>query len=180
MANEQKRPCACCQNGDGCEETERTSNHEGTRRTFLGVVVGVINVGLVAVFGGPVLGFLGSPLKHKAKREWVSVTELNSLPEGAAKEVTYSLKVQDGYHVVDRNYSVYLRRSGEDVICFDPACTHLGCRVEYQASKDRFLCPCHGGVFDKDGQVVSGPPPKPLERHQLKVESGQVWLLREV
>lgn len=150
------------------------------RRKFLGLAVGVINLGIVAVVGGPVLGFLGAPLGHRPKREWIAVAPLAELPDEGAVEVTYTVRVVDGYHLTDRDYSVYLRRKGDEVVCFDPACTHLGCRVEYQKEHDRFLCPCHGGVFDQDGKVVSGPPPKPLETHRTKVEGGRVWLLREV
>jgi Rieske Fe-S protein len=165
----------------GCENCSCSSESNGkSRRTFLGVIVGVINVGILGAIAGPVLGFLGSPLKHKVKREWIPIAQIDVVPPMSAKEVTYTIRTVDGYHEVERSYSVFLRRDGENVVCIDPACTHLGCRVTYQESKDRFLCPCHGGVFDKDGNVVSGPPPKHLDKHQVKVESGQIWLLREV
>jgi Rieske Fe-S protein len=126
------------------------------------------------------MGFLGAPLKHRTRPEWIPLAKLDDLPEGAAKEVTYSLKVKDGYHYVERKYSVYLRRIEDQVICLDPACTHLGCRVDYQAEYDRFLCPCHGGVFDNRGKVVSGPPPRALDQHRLRIQDGQIWILREV
>jgi len=146
----------------------------------LGAVVGVINLGIIAVVAGPVAGFLAAPLQHKGKKDWIAIAGFEDLPEQGAMEVNYAIRIADGYHVVDREYSVYLRREGETVVCLDPACTHLGCRVTYQAEYDRFLCPCHGGVFDYSGKVVSGPPPRPLETHQVKVEAGQVWLYREV
>ena len=38
------------------------------------------------------------------------------------------------------------------------ACPHLGCKVHYDAAASRFVCPCHHGVFDKNGTAVSGPP----------------------
>jgi len=41
--------------------------------------------------------------------------------------------------------------------------------VRWNAPKKQFLCPCHGGVYDRDGRVVSGPPPRPLERLNVRV-----------
>lgn len=41
---------------------------------------------------------------------------------------------------------------------FSSVCPHLGCRVHWEADKERFFCPCHRGVFDAEGRPVSGPP----------------------
>jgi Rieske Fe-S protein len=54
----------------------------------------------------------------------------------------------------------------------------LGCRVRWVADKDGFYCPCHNGVFAKDGSVVSGPPPRPLDRFESKVEDGVLFVKR--
>jgi len=51
---------------------------------------------------------------------------------------------------------------------FSASCTHLGCLVKWDSSKQEFLCPCHAGVFNEDGQVVSGPAPLPLPRFDVK------------
>lgn len=59
-------------------------------------------------------------------------------------------------------------------------CTHLGCKVQYQQARRIFFCPCHDGVFDQDGNVVSGPPPAPLRRYDLRVESGMIYLRLEM
>jgi nitrite reductase/ring-hydroxylating ferredoxin subunit len=66
-------------------------------------------------------------------------------------------------------------REGE-VRAFSGICTHLGCQVKWQADKDRFFCPCHLGVFDPDGQVVSGPPPRPLDRFEVEVVGNNVFV----
>ena len=50
---------------------------------------------------------------------------------------------------------------------FSLVCTHFGCIVKWIPADKDFFCPCHAGKFDADGQVISGPPPKPLT--QLKV-----------
>jgi Rieske Fe-S protein len=55
-------------------------------------------------------------------------------------------------------------------------CTHLGCRVRWIADQESFFCPCHNGVFDAQGSVVSGPPPRPLDRYEVKVEGDQLFV----
>ena len=70
---------------------------------------------------------------------------------------------------------------------FSLVCTHLGCVVRWRPDEarktdsrgkniGRFACPCHGGVFDSEGEVVSGPPPRPLERLEVRERNGQVFI----
>ncbi|MCO6435937.1 MAG: Rieske 2Fe-2S domain-containing protein [Phycisphaerae bacterium] len=59
---------------------------------------------------------------------------------------------------------------------FSAACTHLGCLVRWSAAKQEFLCPCHAAVFDKNGDVVSGPPPAPLPPYDVKEAGGKVYV----
>lgn len=150
------------------------------KRKLLGWIVGIINVGLFSAIVGPVVGFVGSPLARKRKSAWIELADVDSIADGSIKEVFFSIEVKDGYRVAQHKYSVFLRRDGELFTAFDPACTHLGCRIKYQEPQKRFLCPCHGGVFDDKGEVVSGPPPRPLDTHEVKVEAGKVWLFKEV
>jgi len=59
---------------------------------------------------------------------------------------------------------------------FSAICTHLGCIVQWKKDEGVFLCPCHAGKFDPDGNVISGPPPKPLSQYQVKVEGNNIKL----
>lgn len=60
-------------------------------------------------------------------------------------------------------------------------CTHLGCRVHWDPPGKRFVCPCHMGIFDADGKVVSGPPPAPLDRFEVVVVHGMLYVeMREI
>ncbi len=58
---------------------------------------------------------------------------------------------------------------------FHNHCSHVGCPINWNPGAQRFFCPCHGGVFDRDGRVLAGPPPRPLDRHEWKVEKGVVY-----
>lgn len=59
---------------------------------------------------------------------------------------------------------------------FSLVCTHLGCIVKWEPKINDFHCPCHAGKFDVNGQVISGPPPKPLTRYNVVVEAGDVYV----
>lgn len=61
---------------------------------------------------------------------------------------------------------VVCTRQGE-VHAFNAVCTHLDCTVEFRASHGDILCQCHLGVYDLNGQNVSGPPPRPLEAYKV-------------
>ncbi len=57
---------------------------------------------------------------------------------------------------------------------FSLVCTHLACTVIWNAEKREFHCPCHDGLFDAQGRVVSGPPPSPLEQWKVRVKDEKV------
>ena len=57
---------------------------------------------------------------------------------------------------------------------FSLVCTHLACTVNWNPEKRTFYCPCHDGLFDAEGNVISGPPPTPLERLKVEVKGDKV------
>ncbi len=61
------------------------------------------------------------------------------------------------------------RGTGNEFHAVSAVCTHLRCTVAYQSDKDSFYCPCHGGVFDNHGNVLAGPPPKPLPFYHISL-----------
>jgi menaquinol-cytochrome c reductase iron-sulfur subunit len=76
--------------------------------------------------------------------------------------------------------AVYLRREGDQVVCFNAICPHAGCFVGYAADRKVFQCPCHTSSFTLDGERIM-PSPSPRNMDELKVEadklkSGEVWI----
>ena len=61
-----------------------------------------------------------------------------------------------------------------DFIAMSTRCMHLGCPVRYIDAAKRFVCPCHGGVYNFEGQVDGGPPVRPLDRFYTRVRDGQL------
>lgn len=59
---------------------------------------------------------------------------------------------------------ILIRTPGGELRAFSAVCTHLQCTVQYKTDAAQIWCACHNGFFDLNGNVVSGPPPRPLER----------------
>ena len=55
-------------------------------------------------------------------------------------------------------------------------CTHLGCSVPWEQSEDQFHCPCHGTLFNRVGEVESGPAPRPLDLFSVTIEDGEIFV----
>ena len=62
---------------------------------------------------------------------------------------------------------VIVVNSGGSFVAVTRTCTHSSCSVAYNKSSNDFICPCHGGTFDIDGNVVSGPPPSALKKYSV-------------
>ena len=92
---------------------------------------------------------------------------------GGIKSVTLSYPRKQAFHMETKEMPVLVRRdSDKDFICFSSSCPHLGCAVSWDELSQRFKCACHGGAFDRDGNVIAGPPPTPLVRLPWKLENG--------
>ena len=69
---------------------------------------------------------------------------------------------------------VLVVRTAQGFRAFSAICTHLGCIVQWDAARHQITCPCHAGVFDINGRVLSGPPPRSLAEHDVSVVNGDV------
>ncbi|MTJ07452.1 ubiquinol-cytochrome c reductase iron-sulfur subunit [Anabaena sp. UHCC 0204] len=64
----------------------------------------------------------------------------------------------------------------QKLIAVNPNCTHQGCTIEWKAKQSKFVCPCHGAEFARDGKVKKSPAEKPLKTYQAKIEAGSVFV----
>ena len=70
--------------------------------------------------------------------------------------------------------AILIHEEEEVYEAFSLICTHLGCTVVWNPEKKEFHCPCHDGIFDVNGKVLSGPPPSPLEQWKVKMDGEKV------
>jgi cytochrome b6-f complex iron-sulfur subunit len=73
---------------------------------------------------------------------------------------------------------VILVRNGNRLRAFNATCTHLGCLVKWDQAGQRFVCPCHGGLYNSDGKVTAGPPPAALAEHRVTLAGNTIRISR--
>jgi Rieske Fe-S protein len=135
--------------------------------TIHGVIGGTIGV----ILGGAIL----SPIFARREESWLTAASLTDLPDNRPTPVTLRVAREDGYNqVIDRRTVFLVKTSDTQVTALDSTCTHLGCRVSWDAETQELKCPCHGGVYDATGAVKAGPPPAPLATLTTRVEGNQV------
>ena len=97
---------------------------------------------------------------------------LDDFPVGAMTRAEVDVPRPDSSRAL-REKGVYVWRvSGEAIVVFSRNCTDLSCPVTYDPGSECFFCPCHGGIFAKDGERLAGPPNRPLYRYATRIEQG--------
>jgi quinol---cytochrome c reductase iron-sulfur subunit, bacillus type len=154
-----------------------------TRRAlFTGGALAAGGVASMA-FGLPALGFaLGPIFEDQVPEQYEDVG-----PEADFNPQTYVPKVITLVPDIGETgkTTIYVRRRDPardtklkqfPYVAISTRCAHLGCPVRYVQAAQRFICPCHGGVYEFDGKVGGGPPVRPLDRFKTKVENGRVLI----
>jgi cytochrome b6-f complex iron-sulfur subunit len=132
-----------------------------TRRKFLGLCLGGLAAAGAVAGAYPVLNYL-APRTGDDTGAKVTFPE-TEIPRGGAKFFDFH-----------GTTGVAIRKQSGELVALSAVCTHLGCIVQWENDKQDFLCPCHAGRFAPDGSVISGPPPKPLEKLAVSVGNGIV------
>ncbi len=131
------------------------------RRSFFKRISALIGSGTVVLSAYPVLRYM-APQKVEKESTPLAINK-EELPEGSAKEVIFN-----------NTPIVVINRRGRGYIALSRVCTHFGCLVGYDKEQEKLICPCHAGVFSLEGNVISGPPPKPLAKVPMKVTGDQI------
>jgi cytochrome b6-f complex iron-sulfur subunit len=132
-----------------------------TRRSFLKFLTSFLGLSALGAFLYPLLRFL-SPLEAGVKEKKIIIAKAE-IPLGAAKDIA-----------IGGTPAIILNRSDGGYIAFSRVCTHLGCLVNYDKDRQILICPCHAGTFNLEGNVIAGPPPKPLDKFPVKVEGDTI------
>jgi len=152
------------------EDDDLIKEPENERRTFLIKLSLGLGFLSAAVAGVPVLAAIFAPLIEKTPKLWRKVGDLDSFPVGTTNLVTFENASPEKWSGTNASSAAWLRRDATDKFtAFSANCTHLGCPVRWEADAHLFMCPCHGGVYYKDGSVAAGPPPKPLVQYPVRI-----------
>lgn len=147
-----------------------------SRRAFLARLAGALGAFLAAAIGVPLVGAALAPASRRDEAQWIVLGAEAAFPMGEPRMVTFGSARTDAYLRTTVSRAVWVYRVGGDrLIAYNARCTHLGCLVTYRSSSRGFFCPCHGGIFDVgDGAVLDGPPPRPLDQLEYRVERGEL------
>ncbi len=155
-----------------------------SRRNFMNLVAQGAGGIAVAAFALPALGFALGPIFKPDQLPWQIVGRTTDF-----SELTYETKVitiVSGIGEAGKSIAYVRKRDPaidkephnefNNYIALSSRCMHLGCPVRYVEAAERFICPCHGGVYNFRGEVAGGPPVRPLDRFWTFVHDGYVYL----
>ncbi|OGH56917.1 MAG: hypothetical protein A3G34_15945 [Candidatus Lindowbacteria bacterium RIFCSPLOWO2_12_FULL_62_27] len=151
---------------------------ELTRRSWFVRAINYMGGFIAIVFAGVGGTVFSAPLLRKREADWSDVGDVDGFKIGVPQRVEISKRKRDGWIVAQSRATVWVVRTAESAFeAFDPHCPHLGCPFRWDAQRQKFLCPCHMGVFDKTGAVVEGPPPRPLDRYPTRLVDGRLHVM---
>jgi menaquinol-cytochrome c reductase iron-sulfur subunit len=135
-----------------------------------------------AAFTLPALGFAIAPIFKRQEWTWQAIGTPADFTETtyATKVITITPGIGEAGNTI-----TYVRKRNPGIdtepedqynhwVALSSRCMHLGCPVRYVSAAERFICPCHGGVYDFRGMVAGGPPPRPLDRFYTRLNDGLV------
>ena len=118
--------------------------------------------------------FLGGWLLSNLRYLFPNVLYEPTLSFKAGRPEDYPLGISEKWKKAQR---VWIVRQQEGFYCFWARCTHLGCTPNWFDAENRFKCPCHGSNFNRDGDVIAGPAPRPLWRCSIQLaDAGQLFI----
>ncbi len=157
---------------------EAAETEEISRRKFLvTVTLGVGGVSALAIGSVLATSFIG-PALGKKQVLWVPAGSLETFSVGDVSTVQLRYEEQSAFYRQEIIKPVLIWRHPDEneIVVYNSTCTHLGCTVHWDTTKNQFLCACHGGAFNLDGSVQTGPPPRPLDRLAFRVDSGNLLI----
>lgn len=143
------------------------------RREFMTCAVKTGGVAVAAAVLTPAAITTLAPLwQHDRRETWTPVGPLERFAVGAVALAIVEVP-RDDWAKALRQRGVFVWRESEDaMVVYSRSCTDLGCPVTWDPGNGWFFCPCHGGIFDREGTPRKGPPKDPLHRYRHRVSDG--------
>ena len=134
-----------------------------TRREFLQYLFKGSVLALVGTTLYPILRYLWPPRGTEASVASVVAAKAGELATNSAKIFRFGNRP-----------GILIHTPQDQLKAFSAVCTHLNCTVQYDGETNVIWCACHNGKYDLNGQVISGPPPRPLEPYQVNVRGDEI------
>jgi Rieske Fe-S protein len=138
------------------------------RRKFVNLFLGGSLLGTIVSFLYPVIRYLIPPRQAESTAKRIVAAKVGELAPNSAKFFRFGSTA-----------AILINTADGQVRAFSAVCTHLTCTVRYEGDTESLFCPCHNGRFDLAGNVISGPPPRPLEAYEVEVSAGDIYVSRK-
>jgi len=138
---------------------------EVSRREFLNFGKKLLVVTGLAAVAAPIVAFFYPTKLEEIPSEPVAAGSIEDIPINSSKTIRFG------------RYPALIVNIPEGLRVYSAVCTHFACIVKWDPELKQIVCPCHEGYFDaRDGSVISGPPPTPLEKLTIEVVEDQVYI----
>ena len=138
------------------------------RRSFIDFFFGGSLLATIAAFLYPVVRYVLPSKSAGVIQNSVTAAKVGELPPNAAKVFKFGSAP-----------AVLVNTAEGTLVALSAVCTHLTCTVRYDGETGTLFCPCHNGRFDISGNVLSGPPPRPLETYAVDVSGPDIIVSRK-
>lgn len=139
------------------------------RRNFINYFFGGSLVGMIITFLYPVIRYIIPPRQSQVRIGQVEAAKVGELAPNSSKIFKFG-----------NSPGILINTKEGELVAFTAVCTHLTCTVLYEEDTETILCPCHNGRFDLVGNVISGPPPAPLEAYEVEVSGEDIIVSKRV
>lgn len=126
-------------------------------------------VALIGAGFAALVGVVAAPRSRPPARRWRPALSMFEVPADQPAAAVLTDRLADGWYETRSQTVVYIDREGEGYRALLSTCSHLGCKVNWDEGVKEYRCPCHGGAYDREGRVLGGPPPRPLQRLPVRV-----------
>ena len=134
-----------------------------SRREFINYILGGGFLAFVASAAYPVLRYITPPKGADTAVSSVVAAKAGEMLPNSGKIFRFGDKP-----------GILVNSPSGELLAFNAVCTHLNCTVQYDPQAHYIWCACHNGRFDLNGKVISGPPPRPLEKYGVNVRGEDI------
>lgn len=133
------------------------------RRNFINFFLGGSLAGTIIAFLYPVIRYIIPARQTEAVIKKVPAAKVGELAPNTHKIFKFGTSP-----------GILINTKEGELVAFSAICTHLTCTVLYESDSETIICPCHNGKFDLSGNVISGPPPSPLESYNVEISGDDI------
>ncbi|MBP0021851.1 MAG: Rieske 2Fe-2S domain-containing protein [Cyanobacteria bacterium SBLK] len=142
--------------------------HRSQLLKYLGLVLGT-TIGAIAIAKRKTLFLTSSskkPLPQFPGKRWI----------GTQKDLEQFGQIFNQDITCEPVLAIANPQQNNTVIAVDPTCPHHQCQVTWRRDRDRFICPCHGSIFDSEGNLLTEPATQGLKRYQVTIIENGLYI----